>query len=70
MSRPALLGMAAVDEHQLLFRDAMLSATALQADCSAIMSEDVQHGRRLSGVELVIPFAPQAAATIAPLLDA
>ena len=41
MSQPALLGMAAMDEHQLSFRDAMLSATAGQADYAAFMSEDV-----------------------------
>ena len=30
----------------------------------------MQHGRRLGGVEFVNPFAPQAAATMATLLDA
>ena len=60
--------MSAVDEHRLSFWDAMLWATARQAGCSAIVSEDMQHGRRLGGVEFVNPFAPQAAATMATLL--
>ncbi|MDE0354596.1 MAG: hypothetical protein OXK20_02920 [Deltaproteobacteria bacterium] len=41
MSQPALLGMAAMDENQFTFRDAMLHATARQADYAAFMSEDV-----------------------------
>lgn len=62
--------MSAVDEHRLSFWDALLWATARQAGCSAIVSEDMQHGRRLGGVEFVNPFAPEAAATMATLLDA
>ena len=62
--------MSAVDEHRVSFWDALLWATARQAGCSAIVSEDMQHGRRLGGVEFVNPFAPQAAATMATLLDA
>ena len=62
--------MSAVDEHRLSFWDALLWATARQAGYSALVSEDMQHGRRLGGVEFVNPFAPQAAATMATLLDA
>ncbi|MDE0386541.1 MAG: PIN domain-containing protein [Defluviicoccus sp.] len=62
--------MSVVDEHRLSFWDAMLWATARQAGCSAIVSEDMQHGRRLGGVEFVNPFSPQAVATMATLLDA
>ena len=62
--------MSAVDEHRLSFWDALLWATARQASCSALVSEDMQHGRCLGGVEFVNPFAPQAAATMATLLHA
>jgi predicted nucleic acid-binding protein len=62
--------MDAVDEHRLSFWDAMLWATARQAGCAAIISEDMQHGRRLSGVEFINPFSPEASARLPPLLDA
>lgn len=62
--------MAAVNEHKFSFRDATLSATVPQAGCSAIVSEDMQQGRRLGGVEFVNPFAPQPATTMEKLLDA
>ena len=61
--------MDAVEEHRLSFWDAMLWATARQIGCSAILSEDMQDGRRLSGVEFINPFAADAAARLAPLLE-
>lgn len=61
--------MDAVAEHRLSFWDAMLWATARQAGCAAILSEDMQDGRRLSGVEIVNPFAADADARLASLLD-
>lgn len=60
--------MDAVAEHRLSFWDAMLWATARQAGCAAILSEDMQHGRRLSGVEFTNPFAVDAEARLAQLL--
>ena len=54
--------MDAVGEHRLSFWDAMLWATARQAGCAAILSEDMQHGRRFSGGAVLNPFAPDAAA--------
>lgn len=62
--------MDAVGEHRLAFWDAMLWATARRAGCAAILSEDLQHGRRLGGVEVVNPFAADAAGRLAALLDA
>jgi predicted nucleic acid-binding protein len=61
--------MDAVEEHRLSFRDAMLWATARQAGCAAIVSGDMQDGRRLSGVEIINPFAADATARIAALLE-
>ena len=60
--------MDAVEEHRLSFWDAMLWAVARQNGCSAILSEDMQDGRRLSGVEFVNPFADDAAPRLAALL--
>ena len=59
----------AVGEHRLSFWDAMLWAAARQAGCSAILSEDMQHGRRLGGVEFVNPFSADAATRLGALLD-
>ncbi len=60
--------MDAVAEHRLSFWDAMLWATVRQSGCSAILSEDMQDGRRLSGVEFVNPFTADAAIRLDPLL--
>ena len=56
-------------QHQLSFWDAMLWATARQAGCSAILSEDMHDGRRLGGVEIIDPFAAAADARLAALLE-
>ena len=61
--------MNAVDEHRLSFWDAMLWATARQAGCSVILSENMQHARDLCGVEFVNPFAADAGSTLSILLD-
>lgn len=60
--------MDAVGEHQLSFWDAMIWAAARQGGCSAILSEDMQDGRRLSGVEFVNPFSSGAATRLAEFL--
>jgi predicted nucleic acid-binding protein len=62
--------MDAVEEHRLSFWDAMLWATARQIGCAAILSEDMQDGRRLGGVAFINPFAADAAARLAAVLDA
>lgn len=58
-----VLTVQAVGEHQLSFWDAMIWSAARQGGCSAILSEDMQDGRRLNGVELSSstrsPRAPQ-----------
>lgn len=60
--------MDAVAEHRLSFWDAMLWATARQSGCSAILTEDMQDGRRLGGVEVINPFTADSAARLEPLL--
>ena len=62
--------MDAVDEHRLSFWDAMFWATARQIGCAALLSEDMQDGRRLSGIEFINPFSADATARLAALLEA
>ena len=62
--------MDAVDEHRLSFWDAMIWATARQIGCAALLSEDMQDGRRLSGIEFIDPFSADATARLAALLEA
>lgn len=50
------LAIEAVDIHQLSFWDALLWATARQANCQLLVSEDFQDGRTLEGVTFVNPF--------------
>ena len=69
-NRAALVdAMNAVDEHRLSFWDALLWATVRQAGCSAVVTEDMQHGRRLGGVAFIDPFAADSATVMAPMLD-
>lgn len=50
--------MNGVREHRLSFWDAVLWATARQAGCVALLTEDQQHGRYLGGVQFIDPFRP------------
>ncbi len=51
--------MAAVQEHRLPFWDAMLWATAREAGCGLLLTEDFQHGRVLGGVRFHNPFVEE-----------
>ena len=62
--------MDAVEEHRLSFWDAMIWATARRNGCSALVSEDMQDGRRLGGVEFINPFATDGPARLATFLEA
>ena len=57
--------LAAALDHSISFWDAMLWATARQAGCDCILSEDFQDGRSLGGVTFLNPFEPRNA----PRLD-
>lgn len=51
--------LAAIDLHRLhtlSFWDALILRSAKQAGCSAVLSEDMQHGREIDGVRIVNPF--------------
>jgi predicted nucleic acid-binding protein len=59
----ALIGfediLAAIDLHRLhsfSFWDALVIRSAARAGCSVLYSEDLQHGRRIDGLEIVNPF--------------
>ena len=62
--------MDAVEEHRLSFWDAMLWATARHSGCSTILSEDMQDGRRLGGVEFINPFGTDSTVRLEALLEA
>jgi predicted nucleic acid-binding protein len=46
----------AVDRHRLSFWDALIWATARDAQVKIVISEDFQHGRAIDGVTFVDPF--------------
>ncbi len=48
------LGLAS--SHQLPWYDSLIVASALQAQCGLLLSEDFQHGRRFSNLQIENPF--------------
>jgi predicted nucleic acid-binding protein len=50
-------------EQRLSFWDAMIVHMAMMADCAVLYSEDLQHGRRFAGLEVVNPFRQRSTAT-------
>ena len=58
-----------VRDHRLSFWYAMLWVTAKEAGCAFILSEDMQHGQSLGGVEILNPFAEDANRVLSRLLD-
>lgn len=50
---------AAIDLHRLhgfSFWDALVVRAAIESGCLRLLSEDMQHGQRIDGVEIVDPF--------------
>jgi predicted nucleic acid-binding protein len=45
------------EKNGLSFYDALIVAAALEAGCSVLLSEDMQHGRRLGTLTIRNPFA-------------
>jgi predicted nucleic acid-binding protein len=43
-------------DHRLAFHDAVIVASAIEAGCDILYSEDMQHGRSIGGLSLVNPF--------------
>lgn len=49
--------MSLARDHGLSFYDALIVASALEAGCSTLFSEDLQHGRAFGNLTVVNPFA-------------
>jgi predicted nucleic acid-binding protein len=43
-------------EHGFSFYDALIVASAVEAGCDLLLSEDLQHGRTVAGVAIQNPF--------------
>ncbi len=54
----AALGLAR--DHGLAFYDALIVASAVEAECDLLYSEDMQHGRKFGGLTIVNPFLESA----------
>lgn len=54
----AALGLAR--DHGLAFYDALIVASAIEAECDILYSEDMQHGRSIGGLTIVNPFIESA----------
>jgi predicted nucleic acid-binding protein len=44
------------EEHRISFYDALIVASAIEAGCNILYSEDMQHGRSIGGLAIVNPF--------------
>ena len=49
---------ALAEAHGFSFYDSLIVASALQAGCETLLTEDLQDGRRIDGLVIVNPFAP------------
>jgi len=47
-------------DHGLSFYDALIVASAIEAGCDTLYSEDMQHGRTFGGLTIVNPFLESA----------
>ena len=50
------LGWKLQDRYQLSYWDALIVAAAKTASCRYLLTEDLQAGQRMDGIEVVIPF--------------
>jgi predicted nucleic acid-binding protein len=50
------IGLELAERYGLSTFDAMIAASALQAGCDTLWSEDMQHGMKLEGLRIVSPF--------------
>ncbi len=57
-SSPALFSEALTlqQEHRLSWYDSLIVASAIQAQCSLLLSEDLQHGRKFGNLRIENPF--------------
>ena len=52
---------ALAEGHLMSFYDALIVASAIEAGCDVLYSEDMQHGRTIGGLAIVNPFFEGAA---------
>jgi predicted nucleic acid-binding protein len=52
---------ALAEDHLMSFYDALIVASAMEAGCDVLYSEDMQHGRTIGGLAIVNPFFESAA---------
>jgi predicted nucleic acid-binding protein len=50
-------GIVLAREHSLGFYDALIVASALEAGCKTLLTEDLQHGRTIGGLTIQNPFS-------------
>lgn len=48
------------EEHTISFYDALIVASAIEAGCDTLFTEDLQHGRRFGSLAIVNPFLESA----------
>jgi predicted nucleic acid-binding protein len=48
------------EDHRLPFYDALIVASAIEAGCDILYTEDMQHGRAIGGLAIVNPFLESA----------
>lgn len=53
-------GLGLARDHGLAFYDALIVASAIEAECDILYSEDMQHGRSIGGLTIVNPFVESA----------
>ena len=51
------LALALARSHGFSFYDSLIVASALEAGCDTLLTEDLQTGRRIAGLTIVDPFA-------------
>jgi predicted nucleic acid-binding protein len=51
---------ALAEDHLLSVYDALIVASAIEAGCDTLYSEDMQHGRTIGGVAIINPFFENA----------
>jgi predicted nucleic acid-binding protein len=49
-------GVVLAAKHSISIYDALIIAAAIDANCDRLFSEDMQHGRKFGGLEIVNPF--------------
>lgn len=68
-SRTALAAADLVVDHKMQFWDALILTAAIDAGCSVLLSEDMQHGFVTRGLTVVNPLASEMHPKLAVLID-